>query len=113
MRIFFEIILAALLVTLAWERPYKAWFVSPPAVPKWQAVPRMQPTTPWGAWMWDKNRRTALDRPAYDQREDVVQPSYRSGALYIEIPNRSSHANFIDEKGRRYWLDRNGKRHYQ
>ncbi len=46
-----------------------------------------------GAWMWDPNRRTALDRPAYESKE---RQSWTA-----------------DEYGRRYRVDAQGVRHYE
>ena len=46
-----------------------------------------------GAWMWDPNRRSVLDRPAYDPKE--------------------RHAWTVDNYGRRYWVDAQGVRHYE
>jgi hypothetical protein len=43
--------------------------------------------------MWDPNRRSALDHPAYDAKE--------------------RHPLTIDNYGRRYWADAQGKRHYE
>ena len=46
-----------------------------------------------GAWMWDPNRRSVLDRPAYDPKE---RQSWMA-----------------DEYGRRYRLDAQGARQYE
>jgi hypothetical protein len=71
--------------------------VAPTATPIPIAQPRAviaAPTpTARGAWMWDqKERHSALDRPAYDQTQPVQR--------------------YHDQYGRSYWLDANGVRHY-
>jgi hypothetical protein len=72
----------------------------PPATPAATATATPQPTvpvsvpapTPRGAWMWDPNHHSVLDRPAYDQTQPVQR--------------------YHDQYGRSYWIDANGVRHY-
>jgi hypothetical protein len=90
MRLILEIILAAALIALAWETPYRETvsnvvpWVSKSATIKRPTVPDatipQEPSTPRpvvthrpittpaptvsGAWMWDANRKSTLDRPS-------------------------------------------------
>jgi hypothetical protein len=62
-------------------------------IPQPRAMITAPTPTPRGAWMWDqKERHSALDRPAYDQTQPVQR--------------------YHDQYGRSYWLDANGVRHY-
>jgi hypothetical protein len=56
MRTLLEIILAAGLIALGWEKPLREGFARTEPVAASQ-------TTPSGAWMHDPNRRTILDTP--------------------------------------------------
>lgn len=49
-----------------------------------------------GAWMWDPNHKTALDRPAYNATHSF-----------------SGHVYYVDSNGAKYWLDAQGQRHYE
>jgi hypothetical protein len=75
MRLVLEIILAAALIALAWEKSLKeraseiSWVDKmAPALKKSvqrQHRPAATPApTVSGAWMWDPNRKTSLDRPS-------------------------------------------------
>jgi len=48
-----------------------------------------------GAWMWDPNHRTALDRPAN------------------QTHTFTNHIYYVDNNGAKYWLDAQGQRHYE
>lgn len=100
MRSLIEIVIVGALVALAWDKSISERIgeVVPALTAKQSSRVAMRATpvagaSPSGAWMWDPNRRTALDRPAYDsrQRNDVT----------------------ADEQGRRYWLDAQGRRQYE
>src|SRR6266849_2914704 len=114
MRLIAEIFIVGALIYFGWEKPFKDWAdegrfrltgkraaAAPqeavPAAPTPTPAPRIVPgiqglstPSPRGAWMWDPNHRSALDRPAYDQ----TQPRYQ------------------DASGRSYWIDAQGVRHY-
>jgi hypothetical protein len=118
MRTLVEIFVIGALIYFGWEKPFKESVdqvrskltgkptavapqeVAPtPAAPTPTPAPRIVPgtqglsrPTPSGAWMWDPNHRSALDRPAYDQ----TQPQTR----------------YHDASGRSYWIDAQGVRHY-
>src|SRR4051794_33642123 len=83
MRLFVELLVAVLLIIVAWERPYSQWFGAQPMsqapVASPSRIPRLNPTPSHvdGKWMWDKKHRGALDRPAYDSRD----PKQGNGAL--------------------------------
>ena len=75
MRLFAEISLAVLLVTLAWKKPFRDYFgAKPPKPPPRPRVVYVTPapvatpvmTTPRTNWMWDPNRQTVLDSPQLD-----------------------------------------------
>jgi len=113
MRLLGEIFVIGALIYFGWEKPFKESVdqvrskltgkpteVAPiPAAPTPTPAPRIVPgiqglstPTPSGAWMWDPNHRSVLDRPAYDQ----TQPQTR----------------YQDASGRSYWIDAQGVRHY-
>lgn len=100
MRFLLELVLLGALVALAWEKSirervaevFPAVAVVQKAGPVKRAAPAAASNTS-GAWMWDPNRRTTLDRPAYDSRE---RPGWE-----------------VDEHGRRYRIDVRGRRQYE
>ena len=99
MRFFCEIAVVAALLGAAWQKPLseRISLLTKPAAPAPAAL-RAQPVaaaSPSGAWMWDKNRRTALDRPAYNNTRTFT-----------------GHIYYMGDDGRKYWLDAEGKRHY-
>ena len=72
MRFFLEIILAAALIALAWEKSLKERASELPWVSDGFKKPAQRqhrhsatpvPTVS-GAWMWDPNRKSVLDRPS-------------------------------------------------
>ena len=104
MRSLLEIVLLGAVVALAWEKPIServgevipALADKKPAVAAMRAMPVLAAApaeTPSGAWMWDPNRRSVLDRPAYDPKQRAAWAA--------------------DEYGRHYWIDGEGKRHYE
>lgn len=54
------------------------------------------PPPPDGAWMWDPNHKTALDRPAYNPTHSFANDVY-----------------YVDNNGAKYWVDAQGQRHYE
>jgi hypothetical protein len=72
LRFLFELIAVGLLIGLAWEKSFKERVAEIPVIgEKLTAIqdrhtkrnPRPAPSAS-GAWMWDPNRKTALDRPS-------------------------------------------------
>ena len=74
MRLVLELIVAGLIVALAWEKSFSERVADIPVLgaklTTTQTHPRSstlhpRPTaTVSGAWMWDPNRKTTLDRPS-------------------------------------------------
>ena len=70
---------------------------SPPATRVAGRAPQPQaPAQSNGAWMWDPNHRTVLDRPAHNQTH-----------------TSTNHVYYVDSNGAKYWLDGQGQRHYE
>ena len=103
MRSLIEVVLLGAVVALAWDKSFServgdalpasrsslaAKYSLPSVLPHAQQVSATASTARSGAWMWDPNRRTALDRPAYND----------------------SRTYYVDEYGRRYWFDARGQR---
>jgi hypothetical protein len=89
MRFILELIVIAAIVALAWEKPMKErlpWTKTPP-----QEVRATPKPTPPGAWMWDPDRRTALDtqapNPTFSPYSWRLDPNYRSP---LDPPHRSA-----------------------
>jgi lipopolysaccharide export system protein LptC len=107
MRLILEIALVAALIWFGWEKPFKeripgakpadaATVKVSPVTPARRATAVHQPvttSTPSGDWMWDPAHRSTLDRPAYDSQK--------------------ASQRYLDEAGRRYWIDGQGVRHYE
>ena len=100
MRSLLEIVLLGAVVAVAWEKSLseRVGEVIPALAPEQaksapskRAIPIAANSS--GAWMWDPERRSPLDRPAYDPKE--------------------RHQWTVDDYGRRYWADAQGKRHYE
>ena len=107
MRLIAELVVVAALVAFGWQRSYRDWAGdaipmlakdSAPAKAKRATAARdaAASPTPSGAWMWEKQSKTSLDRPAYDKNKTF-----------------SGHVLYEDEGGKRYWIDAEGKRHYE
>ena len=101
MRIFCEVMIAAALIAMAWNKPFSEWITSdlPREQPSGRAPARQAApgaTLSSGDWMWDPERKSALDRPAYNQTRTF-----------------SNHIPYVDTAGREYWIDATGKRHYE
>ena len=100
MRSLIEIVLLGGVLALAWEKPISERVGEIiPALGDNKGASHSRPATPVaatntsGAWMWDANRRSVLDRPAYDPKE--------------------RHPWTVDDHGRRYRADAKGARHYE
>lgn len=118
MRLLLEIVFAGLLVVIAWEKPFKQRFGATPPAPQIVYVtpaPTIAPLTiaptsepPSGSWMWDPNRRTPLDRATYNQTYDVSGPT----RYYDYTPGHSYNAPIYTDRFGKYWVDKNGNKHY-
>jgi hypothetical protein len=89
MRLFLDIIVAVLLIAVAWEKSFKERASELPwlrqfIVSEKQTTIKPAPTaSPSGAWMRDPNRRSALDTPAPQAPTStpsswLFDPSHRS-----------------------------------
>ncbi len=54
--------------------------------------------------MWNEQRKTPLDRGAYNRDENVA----RAPELYSPPGSNTG----VDANGRRFWVDQAGARHY-
>ena len=73
MRLLLELIVAGLIILLAWEIPFRERVADIPGIgdtlsggtshARKRKAPAPAPTVS-GAWMWDPNRKSALDRPS-------------------------------------------------
>lgn len=67
MRLIIELVVAGLLVVVAWEKPFNQWFglagpreqSQPPRII--YAAPSHAPAKSRGDWMWDASRKSTLD----------------------------------------------------
>ena len=129
MRIFLEVLVAAGLIAAAWQTPYRehAGRVIPSLASKPETKPNasydeeprivanpqphtgavaadlaapapVAPASPAAKndWMWDSKRPGSLDRPG-----QTATPTAFTKHIY-----------YTDEKGKKYWLDAEGRRHY-
>ena len=131
MRIILEVLIAAGLIAAAWHTPYSDYLshvvpslaatsktASSAAAPEEerhsvanpQPVPVAADSQPAAAqapsataspsasanWMWDAKRPGSLDRPGQTATPTVF----------------TKHIYYTDEKGKKYWLDARGNRHY-
>src|SRR3712207_1571548 len=105
MRLLAEVVVIALLIGAGWNRSFRDWAIETRLVGASEVAPAKAPrrgqqtsaqpqpsASVSGAWMWDKERRTALDRPAYNPRDP--DPRY------------------VDPEGRSFRIDQDGKRQY-
>jgi hypothetical protein len=100
-RLFIEIILAAAIVALAWEKPLQErtrdipWLgdqiapvVKAPDHPRSSTLnPRPTPTP--AAWMWDANGRSALNTPPPKSENAPSTPSSSPGSWMFDPNHRS------------------------
>ena len=110
MRSLLELVLLGAIIALSWEKSLSErvgdvipGFVARDRAPvlmgghtaRARAVSGSPAESQPGAWMWDANRRSTLDRPAYNDSRTFT-----------------GHIYYIDDHGRKYRLDGSGKRHY-
>ncbi len=87
MRLLLEIIIAALLIALAWNKSFKDWVSETPLIGT-QLKPSTQSSGP--------NRKAPVSAATANG-----PPKSFTGHIY-----------YTDEQGKQYWLDAQGKRHY-
>jgi hypothetical protein len=90
MRLLCEILVIGALIYLGWEKPLKEWIGQIPGASVFAT------SKPSGSRMGNPNHKTMLDRPALNQAQSFT-----------------GHITYVDEKGKAYWLDAQGRRHYQ
>jgi hypothetical protein len=67
MRLLLELVIAAALIALAWQKSWKERVNDLTTAQQHSRSSTLNPrptATVSGAWMWDPNRKTALDRPS-------------------------------------------------
>lgn len=84
MRLLIEIILAALLIAMAWQKSFRDWTSEVPVI----------------------GRHATVQQP---QKKSAAPPSTPA----TPPKSFSGHIYYTDEAGKSYWLDAQGKRHYQ
>ena len=88
MRLLLEIILAAALIVLGWQKSFKEWTNEAPLIGQHFSTPA--PTA------------TREIKPVVPPATSAVSPKSFTGHIF-----------YTDEQGKTYWLDAQGKRHYQ
>ena len=137
MRLLVETFIAAALIYLGWEKPFKQWGHEIRAkVTSKQATAAPQQTEPTrGAWMSTPNHPGALDRPAGsaiatapspaapaasrpgawmwdpNHRSTLDRPAYDQTGPFGAVPSGTS-PRYRDASGRTYWIDAQGVPHY-
>lgn len=81
MRLLLEIIVAAALIALSWNKSFKQWASEAPVIGSYFAEPSA--------------RKPVAPKPS------ATPPQSFTGHIY-----------YTDESGKRYWLDAQGRRHY-
>ena len=100
-------------IALTWDKPLRQRLSEIPVVGQYVSIDRetgrprttrvvsqirsqATPPPPNGAWMFDPNHKTVLDRPSYNQTHTFT-----------------NHVYYVDSNGAKYWLDGQGQRHYE
>jgi hypothetical protein len=83
MRLLLEIILAAAIIALSWDKSFKQWTSEAPVV---------------GSHFSE----SAAHKPVSPKTSTTSPPKSFTGHIY-----------YTDDQGKSYWLDAQGKRHYQ
>ncbi|HVF71718.1 MAG TPA: hypothetical protein VM940_08920 [Chthoniobacterales bacterium] len=88
MRLLLELVVAAALIALAWNKSFKDWVSDPMAIGAHRKS--------------SSSESTALKtRPPAPFANTSAAPKEFTGHIY-----------YTDEQGKRYWLDAQGRRHY-
>ena len=87
MRLLIEIFVAAALIALSWQKSFREWASDAPVVGHYFTAPTPAP-----------------------QPKTKVSPPTTSAAT---PPTFTGHIYYTDEAGKKYWLDAQGKRHYE
>jgi hypothetical protein len=88
MRLLLELIVAAALIALVWNKSVKEWIGEAPVIGQHMTASSQAPTPP---------AKTAVSLAT-----SATPPKAFTGHIY-----------YTDEQGKSYWLDAQGKRHYQ
>ena len=83
MRLLLEIVVAIALIALSWNKSFKQWASEAPVIGSHFTEP-------------------AVNKPVPSKTSAASQPKSFTGHIY-----------YTDEQGKSYWLDAQGKRHYQ
>ena len=86
MRLLLEIILAAALIALGWQKSFKEWASEAPGIGHHFTAQSQTPKT----------------KSTVGPTTTATPPKSFTGHIY-----------YTDEQGKSYWLDAQGKRHYQ
>lgn len=86
MRLLLELVVAAALIALAWQKSFKEWTREVPVIGSHLTAPASPPKR----------------KPAVAATTSATPPKEFSGHIY-----------YTDEQGKSYWLDAQGKRHYK
>lgn len=86
MRFIVEIIVAAALITLSWNKSFREWASEAPLI---------------GSHLTARTPAPNSKAPAPDR------------LAYKETKSFTGHIYYTDEQGKKYWLDAKGIRHYQ
>ena len=87
MRLLCEMLIVGALIYLGWEKPLKEWIGQIPGASVFAtSASRVQPGS----------GSNATPKPALNQTQSFT-----------------GHITYVDEKGKAYWLDAQGRRHYQ
>jgi hypothetical protein len=93
MRLLCEILVVGAVIYLGWEKPFKEWIGQNAEASVFAtSASRVQP----GSNATSKASGSPLDRPVLNQTQSFT-----------------GHITYVDEKGKTYWLDAQGRRHYQ
>jgi hypothetical protein len=88
MRLLLELILAAALIALVWNKSVKEWIGEAPVIGQHITASSQAPALPV--------------KTAVSPTMSATPPKSFTGHIY-----------YTDEQGKSYWLDAQGKRHYQ
>jgi hypothetical protein len=86
MRLLIELVIAAALLAMAWQKSFREWTGEVPVIGSHLTTPSQAPKS----------------KPALPPATSATAPKSFTGHIF-----------YTDEAGKSYWLDAQGKRHYQ